>query len=106
MNTETQNLELKEVLNRIAKCTFTECFLYNLAVDRKDENTRRYHLNKVKGIGSALGCMDVSIYVHHENDMPHRKIECFTLAHNGEIVVEVSDFEGAFRGGMTWQEDK
>lgn len=103
---KTQNLELKEVLNRIAKCTCTECFLCNLAVDQEDENTRRYHLNKVKGIGLALGCMDVSIHVHYENGMSRRKIERFTLAHNGEILVEVSDFEGAFRGGMTWQEDK
>lgn len=103
---KTQNLELKEVLNRMAKCICTECFLCNLAVDQKDGSTQRYHLNKVKGIGLALGCMDVSIYVHHENDMSHRKIEYFTLAHNGEILAEVSDFESAFRGGMTWQEDK
>lgn len=93
---DTQNLESKEVVNRIARCICTECFLCNLAVDQKDGDTQGYHLNKVKGIGLALGCMDVSIYDHHEDDMPHRKIEYFTLAHNGEILVEVSDFESAF----------
>lgn len=91
--TKTQNLELKEVVNPIAKCISAECFLFNLSVDQKNGNFQRYHLSRVKGIGLALGCMNVSIYVHHENDMSHRKIEYFTLAHNGEILVEVSDFE-------------
>lgn len=85
-------LNTEEMLNNISHCIAIECYLYNLAVDTADECNQRYHGAKIKGLGLAVNCMHVDIYVHHEKDMAYKKIEYFTLSQNGEILIEESDF--------------
>lgn len=87
------DLNPEEMLNRISHCICVQCYLYNLAVDQADEGTQRYYIHKIKGLCLAVNCLDVTIYIHHEKDMGHRKIEYFALMRNArEMVFEEIDF--------------
>jgi hypothetical protein len=92
--------EIDPTLARISRSIAIECYLNNLAVDQADEYMRRYHAAKIRGLGAAVNCMDVDIYVHHEKDRDYRKIEYFTLSQNGEILIEENDFYKAAKEAM------
>lgn len=82
----------EEMMNRISNCIAVECYMFNLATEQLDEPAQAYHEHKIRGLALAVNCMGASIYVRHRNDMSHHKIEYFTLAYNGEILMEVRDF--------------
>lgn len=88
-------LKPEEMLRRVSHCIAVECFLFNLATSRCDGHSQSYHRNKIRGMALAVNCMGLSIYVRHRSDMGHRAIEYFTIAYNGEILIEVSDFSKA-----------
>ena len=85
----------EEMLNRISYCIAVECFMVNLARERRDDYAQSYHEHKIRGLALAVNCMGACIYVRHRNDMPYHKIEYFTIAYNGEILMEVRDFSKA-----------
>lgn len=92
MDLFVNTLDPEELLERISHCIAVECFLFNLAIDQRDDHAQSYHKHKIRGLALAVNCMGASIYVHHRNDMSYQKIEYFTIAYNGEILMEVRDF--------------
>lgn len=91
--TDILSPEVKEIVNRMSKCISAECYLYNLAIENLDSYGQTFHLHEIEGLRLAALRIDVTIYVHHENDMSNRKIDYYTFACNDEIVIKVNDFE-------------